>query len=242
VVRVEVSTKKSHKFPKTNSKLVQRLVAYYEYQQALRRFGALLQRATPKDLKTIDEIIAERREFTIFTNLSRRLEKGKSTLTEKPKKPGDNFKRQGLAWVVALARVEVAAMLAGFTRTKRPFEKVGATRFDLPAYGEMLLDGLRTHYWSLAADPRLRDVTRGRLTLGQLLTYSRRLLLARSFHDAVVRIGKGTFNNAQQAELKTWGRNLEKLHGKILSRVQIRLDNMTAAERALLEVTDTPVP
>ena len=219
-----------------------RLVAYFEYQHALLRFDALLKIATAKDLKTIDEIIAERREFTIFTNLSRRVEKGRSTLTEKPKKPGDDFKRKGLAWVVALARVEVAAMRAAFTRTKRAFEKIGPSRFELPAYGEMLLDGLRTHYWSLAADPRLRDVTKGRLTLRQMLTYSRRLLLARSFHDAVIRLGKGSFNNAQQAELKTWGRNLGKLHGKILSRIQIRLDSTNALQKELLKQSGLIAP
>lgn len=232
----------ANRFPETNSRLVNRLVAFYEYQQALRRFDALLKKTTAEDLKTIDEIIAERREFTIFTNLSRRVEKGRSTLTEKPKKPGDDFKRQGLSWVVALARVEVAAMLAAFTRTKRPFEKVGPSRFELPAYGEMLLDGLRTHYWSLAADPRLRDVTKGRLTLRQMLTYSRRLLLARSFHDAVIRLGKGSFNNAQQAELKTWGRNLGKLHGKILSRIQIRLDSTNALQKELLKQSGLIAP
>lgn len=221
---------------------MRRLVAFFEYQHALQRFDALLKRATAKDLRTIDEIITERKEFTIFTNLSRRVEKGKSSLTERPKKPGDNFKRQGLAWVMALARVEVAAMLAAFTRTDHAFEKVGPTRFELAAYGEMLLDGLRTHYWSLAADPRLKDLTKGRLTLRQMLTYSRRLLLARSFHDAVVRLGKGNFNNAQQAELKTWQRNLERLHGKILSRIQIRLESANAFQKEFLKKSELIPP
>jgi len=215
---------------KTDSRLVNRLVGFYEYYHALRRFDALLKTATADDLKTIEEIIQDRRELAIYTNLSRHVHTGTSSLAQRPGKPRDDFKRHGLAWVVALARVEVAAMFAGFTRTKRPFASVPPSRLELSAYKELMLDGLRTHYWTLAADPRLRKVTSGDLKLQEMLTYSRRLFVTRCFHETVKKLGRSDFNSTQQAELKSWGKNLEELHVTIYLQIQEQLKHVTAKQ------------
>ena len=215
---------------KIDSRLVNRLVGFYEYYHALRRFDALLKKATADDLRDIEEIIEDRREFAIYTNLSRHVQKGTSTLAERPGKPHDDFKRHGFSWVVALARVEVAAMLAGFTRTKRPFERVPPSRMEFSAYQELMLDGLRMHYGALAADPRQKLAAKGDLPLREMATYSRRLHVARSFHKAVKKLGNSSFSSAQRAELKSWGKNLEELHVAIYLQIQEELKRMAARE------------
>jgi hypothetical protein len=127
---------------------------------------------------------------------------------------------------MGLARVELGAMVAGFTGQREPFAVVPPTRIELAAYGELLLDGARTHYWSLANDPvagmywsyRARPVTGGDRERGrpeidetQAIAYGRRAALAREFVRAVQLLGKGRFTPQQGTELTSWDQELGEL-------------------------------
>ena len=73
-----------------------------------------------------------------------------------------------LAWVVALARLEVGAVLATYTDHPRPFHAAGPSRYERAAYREPLEDAMHTHLamlprsirWDLASRADSRELLR----------------------------------------------------------------------------------
>lgn len=179
---------------------------------ALGYFDELLDKLTDDELQAVDEFISEKDSFTVYTNLSRRLESRPSTLTERPTSGEDTFGRRGLAWVMALARVEYAAILATFTTTPDPFVAVRPSAYEMPAYKSLLLDGTRMHYWSLTRDPMVKKVTNTSPQNPIVLSYSRRLGLARRMLKAVAKAGLSELSPLQYRELANWKNNLDGLH------------------------------
>jgi hypothetical protein len=191
------------------------VVGFYEYTNALQNFESLVQSATPEELEVIEAIIAKRDELEIATNLSAKIPHPPHLFDEVANDPNERFVRRGLAWLMALARVEVAATTAGFTPQKRPFEFVGATDFELSAYREMVLDGLRTHYWALQNDSDLPTVRKGRVGMHTLIVYGRRLFLAREMVTAV-RLAALDPTPEQLQELNQWDETLSGIQSDIV--------------------------
>ena len=80
--------------------LAARLVGFLEYGTALDHLDRLLAVVSPEELAVIEEIVKQRDEFIVYTNLSRRYEDDFVRAVK-----GDRAKH-GLGWVMALARVE----------------------------------------------------------------------------------------------------------------------------------------
>lgn len=146
-------------------------------------------------------IVGEQEQFAIQTYLSRKLQ-GTTFLKERPRTDGDSFRRHGLPWVTALARVELGAMLAGFTSQPKPFQAVKPTAFDLEEYRELLVDGQRTHFWSLKHDPVIRNYFKYGIPENHIITYGRRASVARHFLQAVRDYYQNELLAIQQNELK----------------------------------------
>jgi len=157
-----------------------------------------------------EEIVDEQNQFAIYTNLSRKLQ-GTTFLAEQPKRPGDRYRRHGLTWMTALARVELGAMLAGFTSNPRPFHAVKPSLFDGEEYREILLDGLRMHYWSLKRDPAIQAYFKTGVPENHIITYGRRASVARHFLQAVHDYWASDLLRIQLAELSAEDRELKKL-------------------------------
>lgn len=187
-------------------------MGFLEYGSALRAFDELLRTASPEELKAIDSFVASRPEFTVYTNISRRIRTAPTSLLEKPDSQTGSFERRGFAWVVALARTELGAMLATFARFPSPFEVVRPSKFEMAAYKELLLDGSQTHYLALANDPEARKVAR-QIPDSRMLAYLRRLTMARHFLFAAVRSRTGELTPLQTAEVFSQKRDLEKAIG-----------------------------
>lgn len=199
--------------------LMYRLVGYYEYIKALENFDRLLAMCSPTEIDVIDELVKERDEFAVYTNLSRRLQRAQSTLTERPQKPDDSFERRGFAWVVALARTEVAAIIGGFTHMPAPFESVRPTKYEMAAYRELLQDGARTHYWALVNDPALKKLLRA-VPDHRTVAYVRRLTVALEFLHAAAKVDANHYTQIQFAELKKWNNDLEEVRLSLLANIQ----------------------
>jgi len=193
-----------------------RLVGYLEYGMALAQFDRLLNAISPEELQIVEEIVRSREEFVVYTNVSRPLETEASTLSEVGGRPGDDFRRHGLAWLVALARVELGAMAAGFTDQEDPFALVRPGQFELAAYIELLADGMRSHYWALRADRVARNPRGAGLTDSQAIAYVRRVHLATSFLRAFRDRARASLTPAQLTELRRWERGLEQLNQTLL--------------------------
>ena len=109
---------------------INRFLGFLEYQQALDRLDTLARTCTPNELAGFDSIVRQRPEFAVYSNLARDLPLGNTTLQIEPKRTGDDFKRHGLRWMMALARVELGAMLAVQTELPDPFWSLVRTDYD----------------------------------------------------------------------------------------------------------------
>jgi hypothetical protein len=204
-----------------DSRMVRRLVGFLEYRHALMNLDSLVRMSAANELDVYDQLVKDRREFVVYTNLSRRVERGPSSLSE-PRVPGDNFERRGLRWITALARVELGAMLAAFTDVPNAFEAIAAPQFDGQEYQNLLLDGIRSHYWALQNDPALLRVKGGADVGTETLAYSRRTRLAGQMLLAAGKSGK--YSPAQYQEIESWRTRLGALHFDLVAKIASHVD------------------
>lgn len=214
--------------PKDDPNLINRLVGFLEYAKALEAFDGLAALTTYDEMQAIDEIIKSEPEFTIYTNLSRRLEQGRSSLAEKGNGPHDDFSRKGFRWVTALARVELGAMLAGFTDHPNPFAAVVGKGYDIDEFKEMLIDGAKLHFWALANDPDFAEATKNFKPNGQTLTYVRRLNVATAFVYAAGGLTGLELNPLQKEEVLTYAKNLDNARNAFQAAIQLYLTTVAS--------------
>ncbi len=203
--------------PQQDPNAIYQLVGFTEYAQALQQLDSLIKTCTHDEREAIDSLIAQQQELQVEINQSRNVER-QSSLSEKARGEKDDFKRYGLKWVTALARAEVAAMLVGFADQHDAFTRFAAD-YDRDAYKEMLMDGMRTHYWSLAKDADLEDVLAGRTSANRTLAYYRRLLVAKALLNATAQLKHEELTPAQRAELQVWKLKLNQLQSLIAKRI-----------------------
>lgn len=175
--------------------LVNRIVGTLEYISALRNLDFFLNSATREEMDAADRYVSSRPEFTIYSQLSERFRQQPAMAYFTGSEP--SAKKTGLMWVVALARMEVGGILATFSKHTNPFEIVGPTLWEMPAYRELLMDGAQTHFWALANDPNVAMVAM-KIPGREMLSYIRRIDLARSMLSAAAR------SNAQALSPNDW--------------------------------------
>lgn len=223
--------------PKEDPYQVNRLVGFYEYSQALQHLDGLARSATATELDAIDTIVKSEPEFTVFTNLARRLEQGRSTLFEQPEQAGDDFSRRGIRWVTALARVELGAMLAGYTEHPNPFAAVAGAGYDAAEFRELILDGAKMHYWSLSGDAEMKRVFDRFAPDSRTLAYIRRLNVGNAFVSAAGVVGNFGLDTPQAAELTKYHRSIGDYRAGLQAQIAIYL---TAVQRQTSSRTSGP--
>lgn len=208
--------------------LAARIVGCLEYGMALQHLDRLLANVSAEELAVIEELIKQRDELAVYTNLSRRYDDDFVRAVK-----GDRLRR-GLGWITALARVELGAMRAGFTDERSPFERVPPSRYELPQYAEIMLDSARTHYLALANDPIAHRYAKWRgpairpggvslttqiLAEKQAIAYARRTVIASQFVDAVEKLGRSQITVEQFSQLRLAKHNIDQLRSAIVYRV-----------------------
>ena len=215
---------------------LQRLVGFYEYARALKDWDLFLKRANADEIAAADEIIKLRPEFDIYTNLSRIIQPGPSTLAPKVDAEKNGFRRSGLAWMMAVAKVELQSMFAAFSNHRAPFELIPTTQFDRLAYSEVLQDGMRTHVWSFVGDKQFADEVNSEDFSSQTMAQLRRLVMLRSFISAVRKLDGATFSPEQLAELNSWDRNIDTMQQPLLKKVKLALARIGLKNKAQNEL------
>lgn len=224
VKRLKRETFRSVHLPPQDPRLVYRLVGFVEYTKALEHLDQFVKDASLPELELADEIVRDSDQFIIYTNLSRPLEKQPNLLSERGKNERDDFARHGLPWVLGLARIELGAMLAGFTSAADPFQLTvppqksprSPERYGAEEYLELLVDGMRTHYWSLKSDPEVWNYRKTGVPEEHLVTYTRRVTVARQFLGAAKGATTGSLNPAQLQLLGEWDEELAAVHRMLI--------------------------
>jgi hypothetical protein len=204
---------------------VYRIVGFLEYAKALEFLVQFVETASSQELDVANEIIREREPFVVYVNLSRLIE-GNSSLSDRSRNSQRTSQRRGLEWVMALARVELGGMLAGFTSHPQPFQatapgtggkvRVRTAAIDAEAYREILTDGMRVHYWTLRRDPAVRNYYTHGVPENHLLTYGRRSVVARKFLQAARRYSLDRLSKTQLAEMNAWDNYFKKIQLTLL--------------------------
>jgi hypothetical protein len=196
---------------KSQPEEIYQVVGFSEYDNALHHLDRFVSLSLPEELEVVDEILATRDEFSIYVNLSRRFDTGDSSLDQPPLHPQDDFKRQGLTWIMALARVERAAMLAGFTSVAIPLPLEGVRDAEKPVLAELLLDAIRSHYWSMYHNPRMALLSQGKATSRQAFVVGRRVVMLRTMINLLEDLAGDQFTPVQRSEMVRWSQSLNEV-------------------------------
>lgn len=202
-----------------------------EYLSSLRHLDAFLSSATSEELAAADKFVTSRPQFTVYTQLTDRFRTGPGTSLTSPTALASSQKK-GLAWVIALARLEAGAIVATFSSHPAPFEIVSPTRYEMPAYKELLMDGAQTHFLGLENDANLAVVAR-KIPDTETLSYIRRLHLARSMLSAAARSNSQELSAEDWLQLQSQDRQLLLTQGRFSRRVNqyvASLNNTTTSK------------
>lgn len=158
-----------------------RIVGSYEYFRAVFRLDRLASISTADEIAVYDRIIGQRDEYSYYAGMSTQsmLADSIDPAERSGREKFDSlFRRSGLAWMLALARIELTATVAfyGDHRIKQPFSIFPPTALDQEAFLLVLADDLQAHLTNLASDPGYAEVTKlRRMPDSWTLAYMRRM-------------------------------------------------------------------
>jgi hypothetical protein len=210
--------------------MVYRLVGSYEYSNAIRLLSDLLSKSSIEEVSVYDQIIKSRPEFDVFILAG--IDKS-STNPSKTKKDSGNsadsqfVKRNGIAWVMALARNEIAGILATYSDVQSPFLNMNPTLIERQAYVTLLKNDALTHYRALVADPAYKKIASDakKAPNSDTITYLRRLKLVSELVVAA-RQSATSLTQVEHAAYDTWYRHLylenQRLH-EYVRRVETQI-------------------
>lgn len=156
---------------------------------ALDKLTRLVDKSTSEELKIYDKILRDRIEFSFLNGVNSAYQNVPdmtgANLQER-QKFDDEFLKRGLPWMMALARIELAATASAYGDLEKPFEAVATHDFDKKAYVEILKDDVVAHMKSLSQEPGFKEVLRkSRKADTWTLAYLRRIKLIRDMLEAV---------------------------------------------------------
>ncbi len=167
-------------FAPTDMSIPYRLVGTYEYTQAVEKFNRLVQISSPEEIVVYDRVLNNRPEFSYFNGLNSAFglldEQGKLKLDRQ--KFEDKFIKKGIAWMSALAKVELSSTISLYGDAKQPFQTLPAAPFETVPYLNVLKDDVVAHMASLSKEPAFKEVLRPTHTADSLtMAYLRRIKL-----------------------------------------------------------------
>ena len=207
--------------------ILYRTVGHYEYQNALNLLDELLRISTPAEIAVYDKIISSKDQFAIYTNLSRFAKEKPSSLSSVAQ--DRDYRRSGLAWTMALSRLELMAMISVYGNQQDLSQRVQPTPFEASAFKQLLIDGMRTHYWALVNDQNFNKIMAQSIVHAdaETVAYARRLNLVNSFFQAAEQYVSGELTDLQRQELAVWQRQIAKLNTQLVKNIQYYLSQQS---------------
>ena len=169
-------------FPPYDETIPTRIVGTGEYGTALDSIQKLTSNSTTDEIDTYDKVIAEFPELSFYS--------GDEVLG----KQGRSLK-SSLAWMTALARVELASTHALYLAGDEAFIPKSTAEFGLREYLAVLLDDAANHLKDLDSDPEFKKafVLTGTFASVKTIEYLRRLKLIDNMLQAIEVSGESKF-------------------------------------------------
>lgn len=154
-----------------------RIVGSHEYLIAINQLVPLVNESTASEIEVYNRILAEQDEFSFFSGVVLNAANN-NDYRNSPKsiQATERFKRRKLSWLMALARLELAATMSMYGEAKNSFEFLAPDGFGRDEYFELLTHDLAVHIGALKTDPLLlakSDATKG--ADSDTIAYARRL-------------------------------------------------------------------
>jgi hypothetical protein len=166
-----------------------RLVGSYEYANAVYDLQRLIEQSSIDEIRVYNEILKTHPEFSLYAGME---VQGKMPRDWKPEDASDVarydslYKKRGLAWMLALAKVELGATLAAYTDSKTPFLTFAPTLFDREEFTQILLEDCIDHVQALNKESIFKKVMKMRGSANnETLAYLRRIKLIRDMMDVL---------------------------------------------------------
>ncbi len=169
-----------------------RIVGSHEYLSVINQLVQLAESSSKEEIATYDKLIAEQDEFSFFSGMLLDHSRNRNYPKKNKKLPAkDKFKRRSLAWLLALARVEVGATVAMYGKMNSAFDFVAPDGFGREEYYQLLANDAADHINALKTDPLLNQMVADKSEVNSdTIAYLRRLrvvndmlLASRGFND-----------------------------------------------------------
>ena len=216
-------------FAKADQTIPYRIVGTYEYLKAIEKFNQLVELSSHAEIKTYDRIIAAQREMSFYSGIATDYGIGKITHLPADEQSliNSTYRRNSLAWLMALARVEVGATISMYGKSDDPFNTIGQgkTNFGKSEYAEIISDDLASHLKAVAGDPGFQNAMNVQKPNSDTLAYLRRAKLIRDLLDGLYQTG----NTEQIAAARPYVDKIELFIDGLERRIKAAEKTLTIA-------------
>ena len=195
---VETSTIRSEWEPQDDS-IPPRIVGTQEYATALAYLEKLVDKSSEEEIEVYDKVIAQLPEFVFYSGMTAGVQQPQPAADNKDMEaePQDvanavsPFKKQSLAWLMALAKVELNATHSMYVPGNVAFIPKDDAEFGLLEYYHVLLDDVAAHLQAIETDDQFKKAIKKSFetATSETVAYMRRLKLISSMLIALEQSG-----------------------------------------------------
>lgn len=191
-------------------------------------FEQLVSISTADQIMVYDKMIEDRKEFAFYSGTLSEL--GANAAAAKQNNPQSfekSFKKSSLAWLLALARVEIGATASMYSRSKTPFQDMAGNEFGIDEYLYVLADDLNAHINALATDQDLKTVCKLSVKAdSNTLAYLRRIKLVKDMLFAI----QSAAGDQYASQLRRVRKDLEKYEKNLVAKVIIATQDLARTD------------
>ena len=252
IERTDVVTDRVHTysdFDPQDDTIPPRIVGTYEYKKSLENLEKLVSLSTPDEIEVYDKIIAQLPEFVFYSGMTAKIKQSRLQPNPQRMAAGNNqphnanganpqlpvandFKKQSLAWMMALARVELTATRSMYLPGDNWFVMPPTSPFGQFEYYSVLLDDVAVHLHALETDKQFAKAVKKSMQLASsaTLSYLRRLKLVDGGLVALERSGHPLVVQKSTEFRKIVKDHTETLQNQVARSVQDSVQSSTTQE------------
>ena len=161
-----------------------RIVGTHEYSAALAYLEKLVGKSSDDEIEVYDKVIAQLPEFVFYSGMTAGITQPKPVADNQDVKDADpkdfagrQFRKQSLAWLMALAKVELNATRSMYNPGDGAFIARAGKTFGMQEYYHVLLDDVAAHLMAIETDDQFKKAIKKSFETGtsDTVAYMRRL-------------------------------------------------------------------